>query len=488
LVNDSIVSDPKEISNHFGQHFHNATEKLLQETQNPQSSNVDFDNFPREENSAFFHATTPGEVEKILKSLPNKASSKADFPIFLLKHFSSLVSSHICTKDATLDFVFNVTKSFTDKIYGVALFADFSKAFDTICHQRLLFKLEKMGFRGVTNNLLSSYLESRKQYIDILGETSEEYSINHGVPQGSNLGPTLFNLYASDLHYFLRSLHLIQFADDTSFLAVGNDLNLLLNTIQSEIHIFSQWAFVNKLALNASKTKLMILTNRQVAPQVDISVNNTVLEVVHNYKFLGTTLDDKLNFSVNLKELQGKISQLTGISYRVGPFLNESSARSLYFAIVHSRLSYGITIWGGTANTHLNPLQISQNKIIRNLFGHKFPLLSTTLLFYKQGILKLEDMYKLELGLVIYKALYVKGSYEIVLEQINKLGWKHHYNTRKLNEYMLPKNRVNADNNGFLFKAISNWNVIPFEIKTSTSVHMFKKSYKALLLSKYTSI
>ena len=563
VINNTIVSNPKEIANHFGQHFQQATETLLRETQNPQSSNINFDSIPRIENSANFHPTTTGEIEKIIKYLPNKTSTNEEFPIFLLKLFSVSFSTHISylvnlslaqgiypdilkiarvvpihkkddiktitnyrpisvlknlnkifekviysridsfaytnnlipkeqygfrknksTKDAALDFVLNITSAYTENKYGIAIFADFSKAFDTICHERLLFKLEKLGFRGSTNKLLSSYLKDRKQYINILGETSDQFTIHHGVPQGSNLGPILFNLYVSDLPNFVQILHTIQFADDTSFLTTGKDLGSQ-QTVQSEVNIFSQWAYQNNLSLNVSKTKVVIFTNKQDNLQWNITINNTDLELVKNYKFLGTIIDDRLSYAENLKTLHSKVSRLAGVTYKMGPFLNESSARSLYFAIVHSRLSYAICIWGGAAATHIKPLQTCQNNIIRNLFRHKFPLLSTTELYNKQSILKIEDMYKLELGLVMFKAINTENSYEILANHIQEAGRTHQYGTRRPDHLRLPRTRVNADHKGFLFQAFQHWNKIPLEIKASISVNVFKKSYKSFLLRNY---
>ena len=389
------------------------------------------------------------------------------------------------TRDAILEFLLHITPVFTNKTYGAALFADFSKAFDTIFHERLAFKLDLMGFRGITLQLIKSYLSNRKQYVDINGHYSELFSITHGVPQGSNLGPLLFNLYISDLPHFLNNSKPIQFADDTTFLLKTNSLDELINNLQREADIFSQWAFRNGLIINTTKTKVMLFSTHQTNLQWNVMMNNQPLEKISCYKFLGITIDDHLNFIPHLKNLRIKLSQLAGISYAVGKFFNLASAKSYYYSMVHSVILYNIIFWGGSATTYINFIQICQNKIVRNLFANKFECHTTDELFSKLNILKIKDIYHLELGQIIYKTISNDSNYEILSAELIRLGWTHHYNTRKLNNYRLPNTRIQADHRGFLFQAVLHWNKLPLDIKNSASPSGFKLNYKKLLLSHY---
>ena len=101
---------------------------------------------------------------------------------------------------------------------AIGVFVDFQKAFDTVNHKILLRKLEHYGIRGIANNWFSSYLSKRRQFVSIGGTNSETLNIEHGVPQGSVLGPLLFLVYINDLHTCIKHSTTRHFADDTNLL------------------------------------------------------------------------------------------------------------------------------------------------------------------------------------------------------------------------------------------------------------------------------
>jgi len=93
---------------------------------------------------------------------------------------------------------------------------DLKKAFDAVCHKLLIKKLDHYRIRGVANNLISSYLHNRKQYVSLNGVNSEEKSIDMGVPQGSIYGPLLYVMYVNDLPNAIDcTARLYVYADDT---------------------------------------------------------------------------------------------------------------------------------------------------------------------------------------------------------------------------------------------------------------------------------
>ena len=122
----------------------------------------------------------------------------------------------------------------TIKDVTLAGFLDLSKAFDTVNHNVLLYKLNHYGIRGITNKWFASYLSNRKQYIEINKSKSSLKRITNGVPQGSILGPVIFLIYINDI-INSTSLNFLSFADDTTVYQSGPRIDDLINNMNHEL-------------------------------------------------------------------------------------------------------------------------------------------------------------------------------------------------------------------------------------------------------------
>ena len=145
----------------------------------------------------------------------------------------------------------------------VGIFLDLSKAFDTINHNILLYRLEYYGFRGVTLDWFKSYLSNQKQFVRYQMHDSNHKIINCGVPQGSILGPLLFILYINDNVSTTSLLELILFADDTTLLFSHPEIASQNDIINIELQEICNWFQANKLSVNATKTNYMVLGTPQ---------------------------------------------------------------------------------------------------------------------------------------------------------------------------------------------------------------------------------
>ena len=133
-----------------------------------------------------------------------------------------------------------------------------------------------------------------------------------------------------------------------------------------------------------------------------------------------------------------------------------------------------IVLWGGSSSSRIDQIQITQNKIVRNLFSSKFPHLSTNLLFDHMKLLKVRDIYRLELGKLMFSAINLE-KYKKFKDLVDNLNWTHNFATRRMNDYRLPNVRVNVNKGGALFSAVSLWNELSNEVKSSTSLSQFKR-------------
>ena len=177
-----------------------------------------------------------------------------------------------------------------------------AKAFDTVDHNILILELEKLGFRGPINRILTSYLNGREQYVEFNQSTSSCLPIICGVPQGSILGPLLFLIYINDLPTLQTKSQIVLFADDTALSG-----KLAADTAE-DFEKISNWVTLNSLSLNKTKTKTFIFGNAAGANQAKQFVPDS--QVVTSAKYLGLEMDHKLNFKEHANQLLKKLPKM----------------------------------------------------------------------------------------------------------------------------------------------------------------------------------
>jgi len=128
-----------------------------------------------------------------------------------------------------------IYNSFENKKKCATVYLDLAKAFDTIDHKILLKNVNTLGINGTAQNLLSSYLRNRKQYVRINNELSEETSIICVVPQGTTLSPTLFNIHINQINNLNTHGKLVCYADDTVLFVEGQSWNEVFTSVQSDM-------------------------------------------------------------------------------------------------------------------------------------------------------------------------------------------------------------------------------------------------------------
>ena len=247
-------------------------------------------------------------------------------------------------------------------------------------------------------NWFKSYLQNRKQYVEINDEKSNYKTITTGVPQGSVLGPLLFLIYMNDIEEASKALNSILFADDSTFITSINavfpnikmDIQYELN-INKELEKIYDWLAVNKLSLNVRKTKFMIFhtpgTKLDYIPKV--TINGFEVDRVQNFNFLGLTIHENLSWKPHAEKIANKISKYNGILSRLKHFLPTNILRMIYCSVIQSNINYSLMAWGYECKR----LEKIQKKSIRNITGSKYNS-HTEPLFKKLGLLKISDILK----------------------------------------------------------------------------------------------
>ena len=241
--------------------------------------------------------------------------------------------SHSC-EHALGQVINGIVKGLENKVNSACVLLDLSKAFDTIEHKIMLQKLETYGIRGNALTWFHSYLTGRKLRVKCrtvsssTSQTSEEFEVAYGTPQGSCLGPLILLIFVNDLHLHLHESECIQFADDTTLLFKHKNIRFLHYCIESELTRLQDWFNANKLTLNIHKCSYLLFTGRNHKNvKLDLELSNVKIPRVRFAKLLGTWIDDKLTWDIHVKQLLTKLRCGLGMLKHSKNFLTTKAKR-----------------------------------------------------------------------------------------------------------------------------------------------------------------
>lgn len=264
-----------------------------------------------------------------------------------------------------------IKDSLSNKYSAGILTFDIEKAFDSIWHRGLIYKMLKLNFPLYLVKLVNSFLSRRSFFVSIQGKDSPLHRIVAGLPQGSVLSPTLFNVFMSDLSITASDKGL--FADDTAVFCANKSPNKIVKKLNSASKQLSDFCSKWKIKLNPGKTQAAYFTRRKAdrwLPSSQIRVLNAEISWDNEIKYLGVTLDKTLNFKRHTDYAAEKALKFYGILYSL---LNRKSRLSqinkivTYNAMIRSILLYACPVWGNCAKSHINKLQLVQNKCLRSI-------------------------------------------------------------------------------------------------------------------------
>ena len=215
---------------------------------------------------------------------------------------------------------------------------DLSKAYDCLPRDLLIAKLAAYGVDHFSLSFIYNYLSNRKHRVRINDTFSNFLDILLGVPQGSILGPLLFNIFLNDLLLFARESELCNFADDNTLYSFGKTVNQVKSILKTDIKCVLHWFEINQMAANPAKFQVMFLGAKE--PVIYFVVDNILFNVTNSVKLLGITIDNKLNFKCYTQNLCGKASSKTKALTRIRPFLSIKTAMALYNAYILSTFNY----------------------------------------------------------------------------------------------------------------------------------------------------
>ena len=255
------------------------------------------------------------------------------------------------------------------------VFGDVSRAFDKVWHNGIIFKLKQNGIKGSLLQWFENYLSDRKQRVVIRGQASEWGDVSAGVPQGSVLGPLLFIVYINDLANVV-DCKIKMFADDTCLYIDIDEPDKVENslsgakTMNRNLESVKEWSNQWLVTFNASKTKSMIISNRDV-PHPDITFNGVKLENVSSHKHLGLIINKRLNWTEHVDAMLKSASCMLDVSRSLMYKLDRETLEIIYHSFIRPKLEYASQIWDDCNDREIQKLENFQLSAARLVTGAK---------------------------------------------------------------------------------------------------------------------
>ena len=398
---------------------------------------------------------------------------------------SGYKTNHSC-ESLLLRLTNDILKTMDCKKCTILLLLDLSAAFDTVDHDRLMSILfNEIGLRGEALHWFESYLFNRRQAVSINGKLSDFLDTSYGVPQGSVLGPILFNIYVRSLIHVLNkagfSAH--GYADDhqvSKVFSVEFQFESIRVAVPRCLEIISHWMKASFLKLNSSKSQVIIFAPKHLASQIHIDEiklrDGCFIPVTTMVKNLGPTFDSELTFLPHINSICSQSYRLLRNLASVRKFLSTGDLRLLVQSIIISRIDNCNSLLYGVLALNLVKLQKLQNSCARLIYGKKRRDHVTPLL-HELHWLPVRQRIVFKILLMVFK------SYKnLVPIYISDLLQK-----RERDELVLVVPRANTlyGDRAFSICAPRLWNALPRNIRASETIGYFRSHLKHHLFSNF---
>ena len=360
------------------------------------------------------------------------------------------------------------------------IYLDFQKAFDSVPHDRLIAKLDKMaGVRGRVLKWIIAYLKGRWQRVKVRGAVSDLSRVTSGVPQGSVLGPLLFLIYINDLPEGIKSF-MSMFADDAKILKrIEGEENC--RELQRDLDRVNQWSEKWLMKFNTSKCKVMKMGRSKHRPDFEYSLAGGKLENSDGERDLGVVIMPDLSPEKHIAAVVRSAYALLANIRVAFKYLDKETFKIIYLTYVRPKLEYAAPLWNPHLKKHITKLEKVQKHATKMV--PELRELSYTERLRELGLPTLQS--RRERGDMITVYRFLKGFDRINSQQFFDCG-----KSRTRGHNMKIRMRVarrDVRKHFFSHRVVENWNSLNKEVVSARSIHSFKEKYDKLQQSRSMS-
>ena len=341
-----------------------------------------------------------------------------------------------------------ISKSIDLNCQTDVIYIDLSKAFDKLDHDLLLSKLSNIGCSPNVVEFFSSYLCRRKQHVFVHGHSSQEFIAHSGVPQGSVLGPLLFNIFINDVMAAMNVPCLL-YADDIKIYTTIHGIDDCEN-LQKNLNVVSDWCELNQLPINKKKSVVMSYGLKNNTFLFNYELKDYLLDRPEVVTDLGVTFDKKLCFSDHIERTVNSSMKIYGYIVRTAKeFSNNLTLIRIFNSFVRSKLEYASVVWFPHHKNHTENLERVLRRFLKYLcyrVDGTYPPVgySYCRLLERFSFQSLSERNKTAKIIFLYKILNSVFDCPCLLAQISFHINVRAYNTRNMSIFYIEKSRTDV--------------------------------------------
>ena len=388
---------------------------------------------------------------------------------------SFIASLHCCVHCCLLSTLLRLVEDWRGALdrheYVAAVLMDLSKAFDCLPHDLLLVKLQAYGLSVKACALISSYLSGRRQQVRLGPHCSDWCDIIKGVPQGSILGPLLFNIFINDIFHVLDRSSLHNYADDNTLSYSHNNPITLKQHLQVDCVAVLHWFEENNMQTNPDKFQAISFGKKGISAITELIIDNKTIHCDDSVTLLGIEFDNMLTFNNHLASMCKKAARQLAVLKRIGHLLTIKGKLAIFNSFIESNFNYCPLIWHFCSQTNTIKIEKIQERALRFIYNNYSSTHNDLLNTAGTQYLHVKRLKRM--ACEVFKIVnnmspsFIKNLIELKTSK---------YSMRRTKPVVVPKSRTSKYGlKSFAHEGVRVWNSLPNELRRCENFREFRR-------------